>query len=128
MSARSRRQAGGRGRLVCDVTDTAAVRAEIENLEKLDVLVNNAGSQPAADRGDRRGCCHLALSGALPGSPVRVGTADLPQAGGPPSPAGLGEQALPRRRGWRMRDVAAPETSGPHQCRNGVELVQQLLI
>ncbi len=37
--------AGGRARaLVCDVTDTAAVRAAIENLEKLDVLVNNAGS------------------------------------------------------------------------------------
>jgi NAD(P)-dependent dehydrogenase (short-subunit alcohol dehydrogenase family) len=37
--------AGGRARpLVCDVTDTVAVRSGIEGLEKLDVLVNNAGS------------------------------------------------------------------------------------
>jgi NAD(P)-dependent dehydrogenase (short-subunit alcohol dehydrogenase family) len=35
---------GGRARvLVCDVTDGARVRAEIERLERLDVLVNNAG-------------------------------------------------------------------------------------
>jgi NAD(P)-dependent dehydrogenase (short-subunit alcohol dehydrogenase family) len=37
--------AGGRARaLVCDVTDSAAVRAAIDGLESLDVLVNNAGS------------------------------------------------------------------------------------
>ena len=37
--------AGGRARaLVCDVTDGAAVRAAIEPLERLDVLLNNAGS------------------------------------------------------------------------------------
>ncbi len=37
--------AGGRARaLVCDVTDTAVARANIEGLERLDVLVNNAGS------------------------------------------------------------------------------------
>ena len=37
--------AGGRARaLVCDVTDTAGVRAAIGRLEGLDVLVNNAGS------------------------------------------------------------------------------------
>jgi len=36
---------GGRARaLVCDVTDTAAVRSTIEDLVTLDVLVNNAGS------------------------------------------------------------------------------------
>jgi NAD(P)-dependent dehydrogenase (short-subunit alcohol dehydrogenase family) len=36
---------GGRARaLVCDVTDTAAVRAAIAGLERLDVLLNNAGS------------------------------------------------------------------------------------
>jgi NAD(P)-dependent dehydrogenase (short-subunit alcohol dehydrogenase family) len=36
---------GGRARaLVCDVTDTAAVRAAFDSLESLDVLVNNAGS------------------------------------------------------------------------------------
>jgi NAD(P)-dependent dehydrogenase (short-subunit alcohol dehydrogenase family) len=35
---------GGRARvLVCDVTDGARVRTEIERLERLDVLVNNAG-------------------------------------------------------------------------------------
>jgi NAD(P)-dependent dehydrogenase (short-subunit alcohol dehydrogenase family) len=35
---------GGRARVVvCDVTDGASVRAEIERLERLDVLVNNAG-------------------------------------------------------------------------------------
>jgi NAD(P)-dependent dehydrogenase (short-subunit alcohol dehydrogenase family) len=40
--------AGGRARaLVCDVTDTARVRGAIEALERLDVLVNNAGgNQP----------------------------------------------------------------------------------
>ena len=37
--------AGGRARaLVCDVTDTAGVRAAIARLERLDVLLNNAGS------------------------------------------------------------------------------------
>jgi NAD(P)-dependent dehydrogenase (short-subunit alcohol dehydrogenase family) len=36
---------GGRARaLVCDVTDTAAARAAIDGLERLDVLLNNAGS------------------------------------------------------------------------------------
>ena len=36
---------GGHARaLVCDVTDSAAVRAAIGSLERLDVLVNNAGS------------------------------------------------------------------------------------
>jgi NAD(P)-dependent dehydrogenase (short-subunit alcohol dehydrogenase family) len=36
---------GGRARaLVCDVTDTPAVRAVIAGLERLDVLLNNAGS------------------------------------------------------------------------------------
>jgi NAD(P)-dependent dehydrogenase (short-subunit alcohol dehydrogenase family) len=36
---------GGRARvLVCDVTDGASVRAGIESLERLDVLVNNAGT------------------------------------------------------------------------------------
>jgi NAD(P)-dependent dehydrogenase (short-subunit alcohol dehydrogenase family) len=36
---------GGRARVVvCDVTDGASVRAEIERLERLDVLVNNAGT------------------------------------------------------------------------------------
>ena len=35
---------GGRARLlVCDVTDGAQVRAEINGLERLDVLINNAG-------------------------------------------------------------------------------------
>jgi NAD(P)-dependent dehydrogenase (short-subunit alcohol dehydrogenase family) len=39
---------GGRARtLVCDVTDSARVRSAIESLERLDVLVNNAGgNQP----------------------------------------------------------------------------------
>ena len=37
--------AGGRARaMVCDVTDRAAVRARIEALARLDVLLNNAGS------------------------------------------------------------------------------------
>jgi NAD(P)-dependent dehydrogenase (short-subunit alcohol dehydrogenase family) len=36
---------GGRARaLVCDVTDTAAARAAIDGLKRLDVLLNNAGS------------------------------------------------------------------------------------
>jgi NAD(P)-dependent dehydrogenase (short-subunit alcohol dehydrogenase family) len=43
--AREIEAAGGRARaLVCDVTDTAAVRAAIAGLERLDVLLNNAGS------------------------------------------------------------------------------------
>jgi len=38
-------KAGGRASpLVCDVTDTAQVREKIEGLERIDILMNNAGS------------------------------------------------------------------------------------